>query len=102
MEIRPILAALTRHKLIASLLALLVALTCAIVCNVAFVIHQQVALVNLPSGVAENQLVTVESVNLDRTASQLARHRTDLAALRMIPDVQSAAAVDALPFNDNN
>jgi putative ABC transport system permease protein len=101
-EFKPILASLGRHKLIASLLALLVALTCAIVCNVAFMIQRQDALTSLPSGVAEDQLVLVESANLDRTANQLVRHDTDLAALRMIPGVESAAAVDALPFNGNN
>ena len=101
-EFKPILASLGRHKLIASLLALLVALTCAIVCNVAFMIQRQDALTSLPSGVAEDQLVLVESANLDRTANQLVRHDTDLAALRMIPGVESAAAVDALPFNGDN
>lgn len=102
MEIRPILATLRRHKLIAALLALLVALTCAIVCNVAFMIRQQVALTSLPSGVAENQVVMIESVNLDRTANQIAAHKADLAALQTIPGVESVAAVDALPFNGNN
>lgn len=101
-EFKPILASLGRHKLIASLLALLVALTCAIVCNVAFMIQRQEALMSLPSGVAEDQLVLVQSASLDRTANQLARHETDLAALRMIPGVESAVAVDALPFNGNN
>ncbi|MGH8192421.1 MAG: ABC transporter permease, partial [Rhodanobacteraceae bacterium] len=98
MEIQPILATLRRHKLIATLLALLVALTCAIVCNVAFMIEQRAALMHIPSGVAENQLVMLDSINLDRNANQIARHREDLAALRMIPGVESAAAVDALPF----
>ncbi|MGH8113212.1 MAG: FtsX-like permease family protein [Rhodanobacteraceae bacterium] len=102
MEIRPILSALTRHKLIASLLALLVALTCAIVCNVAFMIRQQVALIGMPSGVVGNQLVMVESTSLDGSANQITLHRTDLAALKMIPGVRSAAAVDALPFNRND
>ncbi|MGH8183698.1 MAG: ABC transporter permease [Rhodanobacteraceae bacterium] len=102
MEIQPILATLRRHKLIATLLALLVALTCAIVCNVAFMIEQRAALMHIPSGVAENQLVMLDSINLDRSTNQIARHREDLAALRMIPGVESAAAVDALPFNQNN
>jgi putative ABC transport system permease protein len=101
-ELKPILASLGRHKLIASLLALLVALTCAIVCNVAFMIQRQEALMSLPSGVAEDQLVLVQSASLERTANQLVRHETDLAALRMIPGVESVAAVDALPFNGNN
>lgn len=102
MEVQPILSTLRRHKLIASLLALLVAFTCAIVCNVAFMIEQHTALMHLPSGVAENQLVMIDSINLDRSANQITAHRAELAALRMIPGVESAAAVDALPFNQND
>lgn len=101
-EIRPIVATLQRHKLIAALLMLLVALTCAIVCNVAFMIWQQVSLMRLPSGVDENRLVMIDSVSLDRSANHIAQHQSDLAALRMIPGVESVAAVDALPFNGND
>lgn len=102
MEFQPILATLRRHRLIAGLLALLVAFTCAIVCNVAFMIQQSAARMRLPSGVAENQVVALSSIDLDKHANQLALHQTDLAALRMIPGVESAATVDALPFNGNN
>lgn len=102
MEFRPILATLYRHKLIVSLLALLVALTCAIVCNVTFMIQRQLALTSLPSGVVEDELVLIDSINLDRNANQVAAHQADIAALRMIPGVRSVAAVDALPFNGNN
>jgi putative ABC transport system permease protein len=101
-EFQPIFATLRRHKLAASLLVFLVALTCAIVCNVAFMIQQSVARMHLPSGVAENQLVMIESIDLDRSANQTARHQSDLAALRMIPGVAAVAAVDALPFNGND
>lgn len=102
MDIQPILATLRHHKLIASLLALLVALTCAIVCNVAFMIWQQTTLVRLPSGLSENQLVTIESVSLAGHVNAVAQHQTDLAALRAIPGVTGAAVVNSLPFNGNN
>lgn len=102
MEFGPILATWRRHKLIVILLAVLVALTCAIVCNVAFMIQQRATLMNLPSGVAENELVMIQGIDLDHEANQIVRHKTDLAALRMVPGVESAAAVDALPFNGNN
>lgn len=101
-EFQPILTTLRRHKLVAGLLAALVALTCAIVCNVGFMLQQRVVGMNLPSGVAEDQLVILQSFNLDQKANQIAAHKTDLAALRMIPGVESVAAVDALPFNGNN
>ncbi|KRF02088.1 ABC transporter permease [Frateuria sp. Soil773] len=101
MQLRPMLASLSRHRLTVLLLVLQVTFTCAIVCNVAFMIAQRMAQVRLPSGLAENELVTIESDSLD-DARPLARHAADLAALRDIPGVVAAAAVDALPFNGNN
>jgi putative ABC transport system permease protein len=99
MEIQPILSTLRRHKLVVILLALLVALTCAIVCNVAFMIQRQAALISLPSGVAENGLVAIESVSLGGGRNAIAQHKTDLAALRAIPGVQDAAVVVSLPLS---
>lgn len=95
----PILATLRRHKLVASLLVLLVAFTFAIVCNVAFMIQHHLVRMRTPSGVAENQLVLIDSTDLDPNSNEIARHQSDLATLRMIPGVESAAAVDTLPFD---
>jgi putative ABC transport system permease protein len=95
----PMLASLSRHKLPASLLMLQVALTCAIVCNVAFMIMGSATQLHQVSGVAEDELVMINSTDLDDNAQPLIRHATDLEALRAIPGVTSAAAVDALPFN---
>jgi putative ABC transport system permease protein len=95
----PVLASLSRHKLPALLLMLQVALTCAIVCNVAFMIIRGAVQLHQVSGVAEDELVMINSTDLDDNAQPLVRHTTDLAALREIAGVKSAAAVDALPFN---
>ncbi|GLR00069.1 FtsX-like permease family protein [Dyella mobilis] len=98
----PIIASLTRHKLTTLLLVLQVSLTCAIVCNVAFMIAHRAAQLHTASGVAEDELVMIDSTDLDQDAQPLARHDADLAALRTIPGVRSAAAVDALPYNHND
>jgi putative ABC transport system permease protein len=98
----PLIASLSRHKLTVCLLVLQVALTCAIVCNVASIIGHRMAQMRLPSGVAESELALIESISVDETANQLARHDADLAALRAIPGVSMVAAVDALPFSGNN
>jgi putative ABC transport system permease protein len=115
MEIRPILATLRRHKLTAVLLTLQVALTFAIVCNVAFMIVQRVHRISLPTGIAESELSVIHSRFIgnygsswvkqhkaDLEQADWAQHQVDLAALRAIPGVQSAAAVRfALPLNKN-
>lgn len=98
----PLIASLMRHKLTVGLLVMQVALTCAIVCNVAAIIGHRLAQMQMPSGVAENELALIESISVDESANQLARHDEDLAALRGIPGVVSVAAVDSLPFSGNN
>ncbi|MBE1159446.1 ABC transporter permease [Dyella acidiphila] len=102
MSLPPVIASLSRHKLTALLLVLQVSLTCAIVCNVAFMIIHRSEQLHQPSGVAEDELVMIESSDLDQNAQPLVRHTTDLAALRAIPGVTSVAAIDALPFNRND
>ncbi len=102
MSLPPVVASLTRHRLTALLLVLQVSLTCAIVCNVAFMIANRATQLRQPSGVAENELVMIDSTDLDNNAQPLVRHATDLAALRAIGGVTSVAAVDALPFNLND
>ncbi|WP_430392266.1 ABC transporter permease [Dyella sp. 20L07] len=98
----PLLASLTRHKLTVLLLVLQVGLTCAIVCNVASMIGHRAEQMRLPSGVAEDELVMLRSISVDDTENTLARHDADLAALRMIPGVRSAMAVDSMPFSGSN
>jgi putative ABC transport system permease protein len=102
MTLRPILSSLTRHKLTVLLLVLQVALTCGIVCNVAFMIADRITQMGQSSGVAEDELVTIDSIDIDARANPQARHAEDLAALRGIAGVQSAVAVDALPFSGND
>lgn len=98
MSLSPIAASLTRHRLTALLLILQVSLTCAIVCNVAFMIVHRIAQLDLPSGVAENELVMIDSTDLDNRTPPLVRHETDLTALRAIAGVKSVAAVDTVPL----
>lgn len=99
LPIRPILATLRQHKLVALLLLLQVAATCAVVCNVGAMVVQRLQRMNMPSGVDENALELIEVRDLRPHSDVLARRQTDLASLRSIPGVQSVAAVDSLPFS---
>jgi putative ABC transport system permease protein len=102
MSLPPVAASLSRHKLTALLLILQVSFTCAIVCNVAFMLTDRIQHMRQPSGVAEDELVSIDSTDLDNDAQPLVRHDADLATLRAIAGVKSAAAVDALPFNHHD
>ncbi|TAL84603.1 MAG: FtsX-like permease family protein [Rhodanobacter sp.] len=99
MDVLPILSTLHRHKLTAWLLILEIALTCAIVCNAVFLIGQQLQRMDLPSGIAEHELVQIQLGYVGNTPDAKAQTQTDLAALRQIPGVKQVALTRYLPFN---
>ena len=110
MTMHPILAALRRHKAGVFLIGLQIALTLAIVCNVIFIVGQRIQRIQRPTGLVENDLFLIRQsyvgaptgsngASLEKLDSlQL----TDLAALRGLPDVQSATPVNSLPLLREN
>ncbi|WP_049623370.1 ABC transporter permease [Frateuria defendens] len=108
MRMHPILAALRRHKSGVALIALQIALTLAIVCNAVFIIGQRIERLNRPTGVDEDNLFVItqryvgapsgdDAASLEKLD---AMERTDLDALRRLPDVASVAYASALPLSD--
>jgi putative ABC transport system permease protein len=102
MEIRPILSTLRRHKITALLIAIEIALTCSIICNAVFLISQRLQRMNLPSGVAEHELVQVQVVDIGNRPDAKAHREEDLAALRAIPGVKAVSRINQLPFVDSS
>jgi putative ABC transport system permease protein len=102
MSLRPILSSLRRHKLTVLLLVLQVTFTCAIVCNVMFMIAQRSAQMFTPTGIVEDELVSIDIIGIDANENTLARHAADLTALRGISGVHGAVAVEGLPLNRND
>jgi putative ABC transport system permease protein len=102
MDILPILSTLRRHKITSLLIVLEIALTCAIVCNAVFLITQRLQRMDLPSGVAEHELVQVQVVDIGDRPDQKARGEEELAALRAIPGVKSVARINQLPFTNSS
>jgi putative ABC transport system permease protein len=99
MDIRPILSTLRRHKVTAWLLILQVALTCAIVCNAVFLIHQRLQRMDIPSGIAEHELLQIQFAYIGDRPDAYAQAQTDLATLRQIAGVQSVALANQLPLS---
>ncbi|MBD9369617.1 FtsX-like permease family protein [Xanthomonas sp. XNM01] len=98
MEIRPILSTLMRHKTAAALIVLQISLTCAIICNALFMIGERITQIGETSGLAEDELVRIQIVPVGGDSNGLAQTRTDLAALRGLPGVKAATAVNQVPF----
>jgi putative ABC transport system permease protein len=102
MPLQPLLASLRHHKLTAALLTLQVAITLAIVCNVVYMIAGRVERISVSTGIAEDELSTVPSRNIDKVANPRAQLAADLSALRAIPGVRAAVAVSySMPLNRN-
>jgi len=98
MQIRPILAALRRHKAGTILIALQIALTLAIVCNALFIVHDRIDRVNRLTGMDESNVITVQNRYVGSTTQFIPQLKTDVQAIRSMPGVESAYATNAFPL----
>ncbi len=97
MEIQPVLAALRRHRTAAFLIACEIALACAVLCNACFLIANRVELMKVVSGVDEASLAFIRVTGYEPGQDADINARL-LAGLRQVPGVQSASAINSLPF----
>ncbi|HLI19114.1 MAG TPA: FtsX-like permease family protein [Rhodanobacteraceae bacterium] len=97
MEIQPILSALRKHKIPATLVVLEIALACAVLCNAIFMIGQRVGELRMPNAIDQNGLVDI-SVNGTDPRFVNADIPRDLAALQHIAGAIDAAAITSVPF----
>ncbi|URL57540.1 ABC transporter permease [Luteibacter flocculans] len=98
MQIKPILAALRRHKAGTILIALQIALTLAIVCNALFIVHERVERVSRPTGMNEANVVAVQNLYVGAPSTYLPLIKTDLQAIRSMPGVENAYATNSFPL----
>ena len=100
MMIKPIVSALRRHKAGTILIALQIALTLAIVCNALFIIHQRVSHLSRGTGIDESNLVIVTNRLVGNTENFVPLVKSDLQALRQMPDVASVYATNSYPLRN--
>ncbi|TQV44810.1 ABC transporter permease [Xanthomonas perforans] len=98
MDTRPIISTLRRHKTAAALIVLEIALACAIICNSLFLIGNRLDTLQTPSGIAEQELLSIQLDGIGPQANADARTREDLAALRAVPGVRNAVITNQIPF----
>jgi putative ABC transport system permease protein len=94
-----ILSTLRRHRTASLLIICEIALTCAIICNALFLLSVRLGRMDQPSGVAEDELACVSITGIGDQTSPLATTKQDLAALRAIPGVKNATAMNVVPFD---
>ncbi|MGH8125421.1 MAG: ABC transporter permease [Rhodanobacteraceae bacterium] len=100
MEIQPILAALRKHKIPAALIVLEIALACAVLCNAVFMIGQRIAQIHLPNAIDEQGISDIRVMGTDPKLAVDDVPR-NIAALRQIPGVTAAAAINTMPLSHN-
>jgi putative ABC transport system permease protein len=100
MQMRPIVAALGRHKVATLLIMLQVALTLAVASNALFIVATRIIHLSRPTGTDEAHIFVIrnEWKNGQNSAQIDTNIRTDLAALRQIPGVRDAFSSEAYPL----
>jgi putative ABC transport system permease protein len=101
-EIRPILSSLLRSRTGPLLVALQVAISLAILANALFVVQQRIASSQRPSGVDREQdvgYVFARPMERRSHADALAEQQRELAALKALPGVVSAAWTSQMPMS---
>jgi putative ABC transport system permease protein len=99
-QIRPILAALRRHKTATLLIVLQIALTLAVVSNALFIVQTRIVHLSRPTGTDEAHLFVIrnEWIGQQDVPHIDAQMRADLTTLRNLPGVRDAFASEAYPL----
>ncbi len=100
MQIKPIIAALRKHRLATVLIALEIALACAVLCNACFLIANRLHAMHIPSGIDENALAIIQLDGYDENQAVDLNARV-LSSLRGVPGVESVSVLNAVPFGQH-
>jgi putative ABC transport system permease protein len=103
MQLRPIVTALSRHKVATFLIVLQVALTLAVASNALFMVATRMVHLSRSTGTDEAHLFVMRSSwAMGLTPGQIdANIRTDLDALRHVAGVRDAMASNSYPLGGN-
>jgi putative ABC transport system permease protein len=101
MQLHPIFAAMRRNKVGAMIIAVQMAVTLAILCNALFIIEQRLASSKRPSGTDEASLFSIDNEWVGTPDDLASRVRTDVEALRGLPDVEDAYVTNAHPLTNS-
>jgi putative ABC transport system permease protein len=103
MQLRPIVAALGRHKVATLLIVLQVALTLAVTSNALFIVATRIVHLSRPTGTDEAHLFVIRNGwTIGQNATQIdANIRADLDALRHVPGVRDAFSSYGFPLGND-
>ncbi|HZT01560.1 MAG TPA: FtsX-like permease family protein [Steroidobacteraceae bacterium] len=101
MNIKPVVSALLRNRVGAVLVALEIAIALAVLVNAAFIVGQRIAAIEEPTGLDYHNMfsITMAGVTSDFDAQRSARD--DIAYIRSMHGVTSAAPTGMIPMSGN-
>jgi putative ABC transport system permease protein len=104
MQLRPIIAALGRHKVATVLIVLQVALTLAVASNALFIVATRIVHLSRPTGTDEAHLFVIRNGwKMGQNATQIdANIRADLDTLRHVAGVRDAFSSQGFPLAGYN
>ncbi|OOG57105.1 peptide ABC transporter permease [Rhodanobacter sp. B05] len=104
MQLRPIIAALGRHKVATALIVLQVALTLAVASNALFIVATRIVHLSRPTGTDEARIFVIRNGwRLGQNAAQIdANIRADLDTLRHVTGVRDAFSSQGFPLAGYN
>jgi putative ABC transport system permease protein len=101
-EFRPILSALARHKSSTLLIVLQIAITFAVVVNSTSIIKQRIEIMDRQSGIAEQQLITLNVNAFGKDYDFESNIRADIQMLRNTAGVIDAAPTNQIPLSGSS
>lgn len=99
LNVRPILAALSRNRTGAALIALEIAIALAVMVNATWIVAQRIQQIEMPSGLDVRDLFAIGIAPISSHSDLGAMQRQDLAYLRGLPGVVSASATSSVPLS---
>jgi putative ABC transport system permease protein len=101
MAIHPILAALRKQALPATLIIVEIALACAVLCNAAAMIGQRAGAMYMGNAIDEDGIVVMNVYGAEQSTHD-GLVRRNLMALRKIPFVHQVAAINMVPLSNGS
>src|SRR6185437_15193435 len=98
MNIKPVVSALLRNRVGAILVALEIAIALAVLVNAAFIVGQRIAEINQPTGLDYQDMFAITLAGLTSDFDLERSMRDDLAYLRSLHGVVSAAPAGTIPL----
>ncbi len=99
LNVRPVLAALSRNRTGAILIALEIAIALAVMVNAAWIVDQRIQQIEAPSGIDVRTTFAIGVARLSSHSDLGSAQREDLAYLRGLPGVVAASATSSIPLS---